>query len=164
MEASHSQTQNGVHFVSGESAAVAAWNRYILAELFYSNLVSPTSINWEVMLEPLEYGIVTDAKSVYDALTSSSGSHGISDKRTAIDLAIIRDHLRKNNGCIRWISGTVQLADSLTKHMTADFIRSVIARGTYQLQEEYSTLNLRAKAKEDRKARKENKSKKEEGM
>ena len=78
------------------------------------------------MLEPLEFGIVTDAKSVYDALTASKQSNSNTDNRTCIDLAIIREYFRRHNGCILWIDGTVQLADSLTKFMTRDLLRSVI--------------------------------------
>ena len=114
-----------------ESAAVACWYRYLLAEFFYRNLIKQEGVDWETMIEPLEFGVVTDAKSVYDALTCPTGS-GSTDKRTTIDLAIIREYLRRHNGCIRWIGGNVQLADSLTKFMTADFLRSVMHRGTYQ--------------------------------
>ena len=139
-----------------ESAAVACWYRYLLAELFYKDLVTSAGIDWETMLEPLEFGIVTDAKSVYDALTNSTGTSSSTDKRTAIDLAIIREYLRRHNGCIRWIDGTVQLADSLTKHMCADFLRSVIARGSYQLRAEYDTLSLRQQANAEKQKRKIN--------
>ena len=138
-----------------ESAAVACWYRYLLAELFYAQLVSYETVDWETMLEPLEFGIITDAKSVYDALTNSTSTSSTTDKRTAIDLAIIREYLRRHNGCIRWIDGTVQLADSLTKHMAADFLRSVLQRGSYQLQAEYDTLNLRQRAKYERQKRKQ---------
>ena len=139
-----------------ESAAVACWYRYLLAELFYKSLVTSNGIDWETMLEPLEFGVVTDAKSVYDALTSSTGVSSSTDKRTAIDLAIIREYLRRHNGCIRWIDGTVQLADSLTKYMAADFLRSVLTRGSYQLRAEYDTLNLRQQARAEKQKRKVN--------
>eukprot|EP00435_Cladocopium_sp_Y103_P029207 s2890_g7.t1 len=139
-----------------ESAAVACWYRYIVAEMFYKDLVTSKGIDWETMLEPLEFGVVTDAKSVYDALTNSTGVSSSTDKRTAIDLAIIREYLRRHNGCIRWIDGTLQLADSLTKYMTADFLRSVIARGSYQLRAEFDTLNLRQQAKSEKQKRKVN--------
>ena len=138
-----------------ESAAVACWYRYLLAELFHAQFVSYETVDWETMLEPLEFGIITDAKSVYDALTNSTSTSSTTDKRTAIDLAIIREYLRRHNGCIRWIDGTVQLADSLTKHMAADFLRSVLQRGSYQLQAEYDTLNLRQRAKYERQKRKQ---------
>ena len=124
--------------------------------MFYRDLVDEGSIDWETMLEPLEFGIITDAKSVYDALTASNHSNSNTDKRTCIDLAIIREYLRKHNGCIRWIDGTVQLADSLTKYMTSDFLRSVISKGSYQLQEEFDTLNLRHRAKGEKRQRKIN--------
>jgi len=139
-----------------ESTAITCWFRYLMAEMFYKNLLNNGSIDWETMLVPLEFGIVTDAKSVYDAFTASNHSTSSTDKRTCIDLAIIREYLRRHNGCIRWIDGSVQLADSLTKHMTTDFLRSVLYRGSYQLQEEYDTLNLRCKAKEEKLKRKMN--------
>ena len=51
-----------------ESAAVACWFRNLMAEMFYKDLLSNGSIDWETMLEPIEFGIVTDAKSVYALL------------------------------------------------------------------------------------------------
>ena len=75
-----------------ESAAVACWFRYLTAEMFYRNLVDQGQIDWETMLEPLEFGVITDAKSVYHALTASSSSSSNTDKRTRIDLAIIREY------------------------------------------------------------------------
>eukprot|EP00435_Cladocopium_sp_Y103_P073668 s52_g44.t1 len=139
-----------------ESAAVACWYRYLLAEPFYRPLVRQNEIDWETMIEPLEFGLVTDAKSVYDALTCPPGS-GSTDKRTTIDLAIIREYLRRHNGCIRWIDGRLQLADSLTKFMTADFLRSVMQRGSYQLRAEYETLELKQQAKMEKNQRKKEK-------
>eukprot|EP00435_Cladocopium_sp_Y103_P044561 s170_g12.t1 len=138
-----------------ESAAVACWYRYLLAEFFYRSLIRQEGIDWETMIEPLEFGLITDAKSVYDALTCPTGS-GSTDKRTTIDLAIIREYLRRHNGCIRWIDGSVQLADSLTKFMTADFLRSVMQRGSYQLRAEYETLELKQQARIEKKQRKGN--------
>lgn len=140
-----------------EGAAVARWNRYLLAEFFYAHLVSDGNLNWESMLEPLEFGLITDAKSVYDALTHSSGSSNSTDRRTAIDLSIIREYLRRHNGCIRWVDGKLQLADSLTKHMSADFLRSVLSKGTYQLREEYDAMTMRQQARQERQERKKSK-------
>lgn len=137
-----------------ESAAVACWNRYLLAEFFYHHLIKQDSIDWETLLEPLEFGLVTDAKSVYDALVNSSGCHTTTDRRTSIDLAIIREYLRRHNGCIRWVDGKLQLADSLTKHMSSDFLRSILNKGCYQLRAEFDQLSLRQAAKRDRSERK----------
>ena len=105
------------------------------------------------MIEPLEFGLVTDAKSVYDALTCPTGS-GSTDKCTTIDLAIIREYLRRH-------SGSVQLADSLTKFMTAHFLRSVMQRGSYQLRAEYETLKLKQQARLEKDQRKKCETKKD---
>ena len=60
-----------------------------------SHLVSPETMDWEIMLEPLEFGVITDAKSVYDALTSSTSNNSTTDywqTYCAIDLAIFREY------------------------------------------------------------------------
>lgn len=139
-----------------EAASVACWYRFLLAECFYSHAIESLSRDWEEAISTLEFGIVTDAKSVYDALTRSTGiASAVHDKRTAIDLSIIREYLRRHKGCVRWIEGSLQLADSLTKYMTSDFLRSVLQRKQYQLREEFATLELRKAAKEERSNRKQ---------
>lgn len=129
-----------------ESSAVACWFRYLLVELMYPSRLQGMQPNWEDDLDVLEFGLVTDAKSVFDALSRPSTINA-SDKRTCIDLSIIRDFLRRNNGCIRWIDGRYQLADSLTKIMPSDFLRNVMHLGTYRLTEEYDALRLRKESK-----------------
>ena len=136
-----------------ESAAVASWFRFFISECIFPQ-ERKHHLNWEEHIQNLQYGLVTDAKSVYDAL-SRRGTISTSDKRTNIDLALVREILQKEGGCIRWIDGRYQLADSLTKYMPADFLRAVMTAGRYQLQEEYDTLQLRHQAKKDRQARKE---------
>lgn len=111
------------------------------------------SPDWESDLDVLEFGLVTDAKSVFDALSRPS-SINATDKRTCIDSSIIREFHIRNRGCIRWIDSRYQLADSLTKIMPADFLRSVMKLGTYQLTEEYAALKLRQDAKQRKQAKK----------
>ena len=139
-----------------ESASVACWFRFLLAECVYPQSLVPLTAQWEDQLSALEFGIITDAKSVYDALTKPTGiSTSTADKRTCIDLSIIREFLRRHHGCVRWIDGTLQLADSLTKFMCADFLRTVMQNGRYQLREEYATLQSRRQAKVQRQERRE---------
>lgn len=139
-----------------ESASVACWFRFLLAECVYPQSLVPLTAQWEDQLSALEFGIITDAKSVYDALTKPTGiSTSTADKRTCIDLSIIREFLRRHHGCVRWIDGTLQLADSLTKFMCADFLRTVMQNGRYQLREEYATLQSRRQAKLQRQERRE---------
>ena len=49
--------------------------------------------NWEDQIESMEFGIITDAKSVFDALSRPS-TVSASEKRTCIDLSIVREFLR----------------------------------------------------------------------
>ena len=111
-----------------ESAAVACWFRYLVTERFYKDLINSGHIGWETMLEPHEFGIFADAKFVYDVLTSSNHSNS----NTLINV-LVSIWQSSANSCIRWIDGSVQIADSLNNFMTSDFLRSVIARGSYQM-------------------------------
>ncbi|CAE8626700.1 unnamed protein product [Polarella glacialis] len=77
---------------------------------------------------------VTDCKSVYDVL-SKEGSP--SDKRTAIELLIIKESLVRGHHHLRWVDTRVMLADPLTKRKhDGMFLRDSIKRGTYILVEE----------------------------
>jgi hypothetical protein len=88
--------------------------------------------------------LLTDAKSVYDALSKpTSTAVAAKDKRTAIDLAIIRNDLQRSNSLVRWIEGTVQLADSLTKDMQPDLFRATMRRGDYVIADEAQPLQYR---------------------
>ena len=136
-----------------EAASVATWFRYLISECLNPRHGTAKLGDWESQIQNLEFGLVTDAKSVYDALTKNS-SVSASDKRTSIDLSIIREFLRKHEGCVRWIDGRYQLADSLTKVMPSDFLRAVMALGRYQLHEEYDTLQLRQNARLEKQQRK----------
>eukprot|EP00971_Amphidinium_carterae_P053038 1044771-Amphidinium_carterae.1 len=91
--------------------------------------------------------VLTDCKSVYDSL-SQLWSTGVADKRTAIDLAIIREALSKDLSKCRWIDTKFQLVDSLTKRsVSPDFLRQVIQAGTYQVVEECQELERRSRAR-----------------
>ena len=51
------------------------------------------------------------------------------DKRTAIDIAILKGDLTRSGGHTRWIEGANMLADPLTKKMRSDFLRAVCKKG-----------------------------------
>lgn len=138
-----------------ESASVACWFRFMITECLYPQRAAHTTLGtWEEQIQHVIFGLITDAKSVYDALSKNSPVTA-ADKRVSIDLSIIRSFLQQQQGCIRWIDGKYQLSDSLTKVMPTDFLRAVLALGRYQLKEEYDTLQLRSQAKIERQQRKE---------
>ena len=98
---------------------------------------------WEKAVSYRPAILLTDCKSVYDSLnqiwTSSSA-----DKRTAIDLAIIREGLSRDSSCVRWIDTKYQLVDSLTKKgCSGEFLRHSLDVGCYQIVDEALALDVR---------------------
>ena len=57
---------------------------------------------------------ICDAKSSYDNLSSET-SGTTADRRTAIEMQIIRASLDAQDGEIRWVDHTGMYADALTK-------------------------------------------------
>ena len=78
---------------------------------------------------------VTDSKGSYDYLCSGSVSPS-EDRRSAIDLAIIRENLSGPRMFLRWIDGKVQVADALTRlHSDVDLLRAVCQQAFTKLVE-----------------------------
>lgn len=57
---------------------------------------------------------MVDAKSVYDTSTRNTAG-GQRDRRTAIELAVIRDSLQESGGVVRWIPHPRMPADIMNK-------------------------------------------------
>ena len=74
------------------------------------------------------------------------------NKRTALDIAIIREAMQANLLDIRWVDGKrQQITDPLTKRAgNADLLRGVLMRGEYVLTEESRALDIKD---QERKAR-----------
>ena len=98
--------------------------------------------------------IVTDCKSLFDHVQSQSAPT-LDDRRTALDIVILKESLGKTQGSLRWVPTHFMLADSLTKENpdAFDLIRGCIREGQYQIAPEDTVLQFRA---EERAARKEN--------
>ena len=68
---------------------------------------------------------VTDPKGNYDHLHNETIDPG-EDRRSAIDLAIIREDSSRPQMFLRWVDGKAQVADALTKlHGDGDLLRAV---------------------------------------
>ena len=109
------------------------WHRAMLYELFYNLL---TLNGWENEISELPFVAITDSKSLYDTVTKcrNSSSH-VDDKRTAIDLSILKRDLVATQGQVRWVEGRNMLSDPLTKKMGSSFLRNVMTRGLWSLHE-----------------------------
>ena len=126
-----------VNTLSAECQALIAgigqvhWHRFLLLEVTGSNM---TDQDWEHRLAAIPYVAVVDSKSLYDCMNRLVCTYAqVEDKRTAIDVAILKDDLQKTGGHLRWIEGDNMIADSLTKKMNNSFLRSICNSGKWTL-------------------------------
>lgn len=109
------------------------WHRFLMAEVTAKDL---NIDNWEAQLKDQPFIAVTDSRSLYDTINKcrNTSAH-IDDKRTAIDLTILKGDLEKTGGQVRWVGGTNMVSDSLTKKMNPNFLRRVMSVGKWSLTE-----------------------------
>lgn len=91
---------------------------------------------------------VVDAKSLYDQLCKET--IGGQDKRTAIEIQIIREDLRSLQGQIRWVDHQAMIADGLTKVKGSnEALYRVLKSGTFQLTAENVQMQARSDARDN---------------
>lgn len=89
---------------------------------------------------------VVDAKSLYDQLCKDS--IGGQDKRTAIEIQIIREDLNSISGKMRWIDHPAMIADGLTKVKGSnEALYEVLSTGVFKLTAEEDQLEAHSHAK-----------------
>ena len=82
--------------------------------------------------------IVTDSKSLHDAVNTNNQ---IKDKRTSVNLAILRAVSEEDNMKLCWISGQVQPADILTKpSVNPSVIKTLMRTGNLSCLKEFEGL------------------------
>ena len=81
---------------------------------------------------------VTDCKSLYALLSAVGSPSTPQDKRSAIDVLIIRESLKKTGCVIRWTLTGLRLADGLTqdKGEAVECLRRSLRSGSYVLRGE----------------------------
>ena len=127
-----------VNTLSAECQALASgignvhWHRFLLLEAQGGEF---TNQDWEKSLAKIPYLAVTDSKSLYDSLSKQTCPYSqIDDKRTAIDISIIKNELA-HGGTVRWIDGRNMISDSLTKSTGSSFLRHVMSHVKWTLNE-----------------------------
>ena len=79
------------------------------------DLDSKTNLRgWQNEVQKLSRFWATDARSVYDYLTKEGGAAS-KDKRMAIEGALLKETLRQEGAVLRWVDGSQNIADVLTK-------------------------------------------------
>ena len=93
---------------------------------------------------------VIDARTAFDLLQSESVP---ADRRTAIDVAALRESLRdpEARSCTRWLPGPQQLADSLTKESGNQVLLQLLDGRGWSLKEEGDVRDARMVLRERRK-------------
>ena len=75
----------------------------------------------------LQPTMVTDAKSVYDSYRRESMSSV--DKRSGLEIRVVKEQLQSLGGQLRWVSSERQLADGLTKMSTRQSLADRLRHG-----------------------------------
>ena len=96
---------------------------------------------------------ISDCRSLYDHLISLTNSGTVEDKRTAIDIAVIRPSIQRTGLEPRWCATGHMVADGLTKDKSEpiDLLGSVVRAAKYQLADEQLVLDRKKAEKEHRK-------------
>ena len=80
--------------------------------------------NWPQVIQRWKHMYVTDARSVYDYLQKDATSTS-TDKRMAIEDALLRETVRQPNASVRWIDG-MQNKSNAEKDGLREFLRTGI--------------------------------------
>ena len=107
----------------------------------------------------------TDCKSLYDHLISPSSPTAVDDRRTSIDIVIIRESIKMTGAQVRWLPTNRMIADGLTKDKAdpIDLLRSCVRVGKYQISPEEHVLAQQAEERALRAQRRQNENSPNEG-
>ena len=72
---------------------------------------------------------ITDAKALYDSFHRDAINHGATDKRTNLELRVIREQVEGIGGVLRWISSERQFGDGFTKMAARQLLADRIRHG-----------------------------------
>ncbi|CAE7233307.1 unnamed protein product [Symbiodinium sp. CCMP2456] len=126
------------------------WHRLLFMEALFGDL---SVTDWRAVAGRLPFLAAVDSKSLYDAVNKCACTASyVSDKRTAIDLAVIKSDLTETSGTIRWIDTRSMLSDPLTKQHPGAYLRYVLRNGFWSVMEEGHALQAKALEREARRA------------
>ena len=73
---------------------------------------------------------VTDAKALFDSFHRDAINHGATDKRTNLELRVIREQVECIGGTLKWISSERQFGDGLTKMSARQLLADRLRHGS----------------------------------
>jgi len=98
---------------------------------YYQHLLEPNEPLANILHKPspLESTLITDVKALYDSYHRESLSSGLTDKRTGLEIKVLRERLEALGGKLKWISSERQYADSFTKEATRQLLADRLRYG-----------------------------------
>ena len=105
------------------------------AKVFYAAMVNPfVAIHEDKTMHWFqESPIITDAKALFDSTLSVTPGMKLSERRTAIEICILKERLHAVMGNFRWVNSTQQLADGFTKTSARESLAYTLSRGVHAL-------------------------------
>ena len=97
--------------------------------------------------------LVTDCKSFYDAIHKEGAAPASTNKRLAIELAIVKANAVSGETDLRWIGARYQIADCLTKHASRKsetVLQKVLHEAQWRITAEEDMLDRRKREREIR--------------
>eukprot|EP00435_Cladocopium_sp_Y103_P040458 s157_g11.t1 len=98
---------------------------------YYQHLLEPNEPLSTILHKPspLAPTLITDAKALYDSYHRESLSSGLTDKRTGLEIRVLREGVEALGGRLKWISSERQYADSMTKESTRQLLADRLRYG-----------------------------------
>ena len=97
------------------------WEHMIKPQLSLRDLLGAPS-----SLKPV---LVTDAKALYDSYHRESVTTSVTDKRTSLEIRVVKEQLQAMDGCLKWVSSERQFADGLTKESVRQLLADRLRYG-----------------------------------
>ena len=109
--------------------------------------------NYEQFLTARPSILVTDCNSLYDAIHKEGAAPASTDKRLAIELAIVKTKAVSRETDLRWIVARNQIADCLTKHASRKseaVLQKILQEAQWRITAEEDMLDKRKQEREIR--------------
>ena len=116
-------------------AATIAVDELEWAKVFFAAAINPYVAIQEdsTMLMLSESPVITDAKALFDSTISVTPGLKLSERRTAIEICILRERMAAAGCKVKWVNSKQQLADGLTKPSAKDDLAYMLSRGVHAL-------------------------------
>ena len=126
------------------------WMRTMWEQMTRSEFVLE---NYEQFQKARPSILVTDCKSLYDAIHKEGAAPSSKDKRLAFELAIVKAEAVSGETNLRWIDPRYQIADCLTRHASKKseaVLQKTLNEAQWMMTAEEDMLDKRKQEREDR--------------